>query len=108
MKITTPSIPGADGTPRTGKPKDLGHKDALVEMIQTVAEEVTKTPVPLNAINNQIFAGIVCVKLRSRLIELHGEAADAEWSNNRGKVIRLRKKIRDYERASQVRCAIAE
>lgn len=104
----SPSIPGADGTPRTGKPKELGQKDALVEMMQAIAEEVTKTPVPLNALNNQIFAAIVVSKLRARLVELYGEAADAERENNRGKIIRLRRKIADYERAAQVRGGIAE
>ncbi len=101
-------IPGENAQPRTGKASDFGPKDILVNLIVQVAEDVTGTPVPTGAVDNQIFAGIVCVKLHARLIELQGEESDAIWSNNRKAEIAARLKIARYTRARDIWCKIAE
>lgn len=101
-------IPGSQGTPRTGRSPDFGPKDIAVELMTQVAEEVTSTPLPISAIDNQIFAGIVCVKIRSRIVELTIDESDADLSGQRATAIRLRKKLTQYNRALEVWCAIAE
>jgi hypothetical protein len=102
-----PGIPGSQGTPRTGPSPDFGPKDIVVNLMTQVAEEVTKTPLPISAIDNQIFAGIVCAKIRSRIAEMTIEESDADLSGDRTTVIRLRKKIAQYGRALDVWCGIA-
>lgn len=102
-----PGIPGSQGTPRTGPSSDFGPKDIAVNLITQVAEEVTKTPLPISAIDNQIFAGLVCAKIRTRIAEMLIEESDADLGGQRATVIRLRKKIDQYRRALDVWCAIA-
>lgn len=102
------AIPGENGTPRTGRASDFGPKDILVNLLTAVAEDVTGTPIPTSAINDQIFAGIVCTKLHARLIELHMEEIDAITSGDRRAEIALRQKIARYERARNVWCSIAQ
>lgn len=63
---------------RTGKAAPLGGTDVLKELLQAIAEDVTGTPIPISAISDQVFAGIVCVKIRSRLAELEIEQSDAQ------------------------------
>lgn len=106
--VSAPSIPWANSQVRTGKAAPLGGTDVLKELLQAIAEDVTGTPIPISAISDQIFAGIVCVKIRSRLAELEIEQSDAQLWGDRKNEIRLRKKIADYNKAMQVWCAIAE
>lgn len=56
----------------------MTHKDILKELLQAVAEDVVGNPIPVSAISDQIFAGIVCVKIRSRIAELEMEQSDAQ------------------------------
>lgn len=100
-------IPGSQGTPRTGTTPGFGPKDIAVNLMTQVAEEVSKTPLPVSAIDNQIFAGIVCAKIRTRIAEMTIEESDADLGNDRPTVIRLRKKLDQYNRALEVWCAIA-
>jgi hypothetical protein len=102
------SIPGANTQPRTWKAPDKWQKDVLKELLQAVAEDVVGNPIPVSAISDQVFAVMVCAKLRTRLAELEMEQSDAQLWGQRSKEIRLRKKIADYNHASQVWCAIAE
>lgn len=99
---------GTTTQPRTGKSPDLGTKDVLKELLQAVAEDVVGNPIPVSAISDQVFAVMVCAKVRTRLAELEMDQSDAQLGGQRGKEIRLRKKIADYNHAMQVWCAIAE
>jgi hypothetical protein len=103
-----PGIPGSQATTRPGKATDFGPKDIAVNIIVQVAEDVTGTPFPTGAIDNQIFAGIVCAKIRTRIAEMTIEESDAQLSSDRPNEIRLRKKIAQYSSALHVWCAIAE
>lgn len=102
------AVPGENGTPRTGRATDFGPKDILVNLMTQVAEDVTGTPIPTGAINDQIFAGIVVAKLHARLIELQMEEIDAITSSDRRAEIALRQKIARYEKARNVWGKIAE
>lgn len=102
------TIPGENGTPRTGKPDDNVVRDVATEIAVQVAEAITGSPLPTSAINDKIFAGIVCTKLYARLIELQQEEIDAITSGNRREEIKIRRQITRYRRAQQVWCAIAE
>lgn len=102
------TIPGENTAPRTGTVAENPAKDVLTEIMIQTAEGVTGTPIPTSAINDKIFAGIVCTKLYSRILELEAAAGDAEWSNNRGEQIRLRKELARYRQAQSVWCAIAQ
>ncbi|MEY4745146.1 MAG: hypothetical protein RL272_1091 [Candidatus Parcubacteria bacterium] len=107
-RVCQDEIPGENSVPRTGKASDFGPKDILINLITQAAEEVTGSPIPTDAIDSQIFAGIVCVKLHARLIELQGEESDAIWSGNRKAEIAARLKIARYTRARDIWCKIAE
>ncbi len=101
-------IPGSNSTPRTGRATDFGAKDIVIGLITQVAEDVTGSPVPTGILDNQIFAGMVTVKIRTRIAEMEIEESDAQLSNQRGKEIRLRRKLDQYRRALDVWGKIAE
>jgi len=102
------AVAGENGTPRTGRATDFGPKDILVNLMTQIAEDVTGTPIPTGAINDQIFAGIVVTKIHARLIEMRMEEIDAITSGDRKAEIALRQKIARYERARDVWGKIAE
>lgn len=104
---TTGTGSGATG-PRTGHVAEHPVRDVIVNLAVAVAEDVTGTPLPTGAINDQIFAGIVCTKLYARVIDIQGAESDAIWSGNRREEIRLRRELRRYTQAKQIWCAIAE
>lgn len=56
----------------------MTHKDILKELLQAAAEDVVGSPIPVSAISDQIFAVMVCAKLRTRLAELEMEQSDAQ------------------------------
>lgn len=101
-------VPGENTTPRTGKPDENVVKDIATEIAIQVAEGITGSPIPSSAINDKIFAGIVCTKLYARELELQQEEIDAILSNNRVEMIKIRRTLAKYRRAKQVWCAIAE
>lgn len=103
-----PAIPGENATPRTGRADDFGPKDIAVGLITAVAEDVTGSPVPTGVLDNQIFAGIVCVKIRTRIQEMTIDESDAQLSGDRKTELALRTKISRYTSAMNVWCAIAQ
>lgn len=100
-------IPGENSQARTGRPEreDLAMSVAR-EVLTQAAEAVTHTPIPTNAIDNRIFAIMVCAKLNTRLNELQIEEADAIGSNRR-RELELREIISRYRQAKHVWCSIA-
>jgi hypothetical protein len=103
-----PAIPGENATPRTGRADDFGPKDIAIGLITTVAEDVTGSPIPTGVLDNQIFAGMVCVKIRTRIQEMTIDESDAQLSGDRKTEIMLRQKIARYTSAMNVWCKIAE
>lgn len=100
-------VPGENTQPRTGRPEQQELALSVAqEMLSQAAEEVTHTPIPVNAIDNRVFAIMVCAKLNTRLNELQIEEADAIGSN-RHRELELRDIIDRYRRAKQVWCSIA-
>lgn len=102
------TVPGAQTSPRQGRARDFGPRDVATNLLVQVAEEVTKTPVPLSAIDHQIFAGMVCVKIRTRIAQMMIEASDFETSGRTALAQRINRKIEQYGRALSTWCAIAE
>lgn len=102
------TVPGSQTSPRQGRAKDFGPKDVAANLLVQVAEEVTKTPVPLSAIDHQIFAGMVCVKIRTRIAQMVIEASDFETSGRTALAQRINRKIEQYGQALSTWCAIAE
>jgi hypothetical protein len=101
-------IPGSNATPRTGRATDFGPKDIATNLMVAVAEDVTKAPFPTGVIDTQIFAGMVCVKIRTRVAQMINEAADYEQSGRTALAQRINRKIEQYMNAQSVWCAIAE
>jgi hypothetical protein len=99
-------IPGENATGRTGKASDFGPRDIMVNLMTQVAEEVTKTPVPVSAIDERVFAIMVCSKIRSRIVEMDLEAIDHITDNVWTR--RYEQTRRRYETALGVWCKIAE
>lgn len=100
-------IPGENTQPRTGRVEEEELAMSVArEVLTQAAEAVTHTPIPTNAIDNKIFAIMVCAKLNTRLNELQIEEADAIGSNRR-RELELRDIISRYRRAKHVWCSIA-
>jgi hypothetical protein len=99
-------VPGESGTPRQGRASDFGPRDVIINVATYVAEDITKAPLPTGAINDQIFAGMICVRIRTRLVEMEHEWIDAMGDNRAQRQIEQRQAR--YRRALSVWCAIAE
>lgn len=99
-------VPGENGAVRQGKASDYGPRDILVDLITTVAEDITGSPVPTGAINDQIFATMVVTKIRTRIAEMDRDSID-HLDDNRWQRRYEQQRAR-YERALSVWGAIAQ
>lgn len=105
-RVCQQTIPGENSTGRTGRAPDYGPRDILVNLMTQVAEEVTKTPVPVSAIDERVFAVMVCSKIRTRIAEMDLESID--HLNDNVWQRRYEQTRRRYETALGVWCKIAE
>lgn len=98
-------IPGESTPPRQGQASDFGPNDILVNLLVTVAEDVTKNTVPTSAIDDKLFAVMVATKIRTRIAEMDREAID-HLDDNRWQRRYEQQRAR-YERALSAWGAIA-